>query len=226
MKNFKKFEPFIESACQTVLNVVKQRGISSDTLMFLFCHFLTLLPSFDTEDFHCRPGCGYCCHTRVSVSMAEVLIILDYLNKNDLLNSYKERGAALSASLIQRSISGNSWWVENAIPCLFYDAACGLCSIYEVRPFSCRAYHSLDSKRCKAGYVERIETGIPCYPDFKRSRELFSLAFDRGLTRLGLQSGQFELSSTVCRFLQSPDLTELWIQGREVIPVFLPPEGS
>jgi Fe-S-cluster containining protein len=218
MKDFNKFEPYIESACRTILDMIQSQGLSLKNLKILYHHFLTLLPPFAEEELHCRAGCGYCCHLKVSVSIAEALIILDYLQEHDKLHQHKEQIEILDEPFAQRASADNSWWVKNAIPCLFLDKSTSLCSIYEVRPFSCRAYHSLDELCCKKGYLDRNEIGIPCYLDLKRSRELYSVAFERALAQLGLQSAQFELSSTIGLFLQSPDRIEQWAQGESVLP--------
>jgi uncharacterized protein len=226
MKNFYKFHPYIESASRTVFDSIKLKGLSFNTLVYLYRYFLAQLPPFAEEEFHCAPGCGYCCHLRVSISVAEALIILDYLRKHDQQHLYKERIKNLHEPLAQRAVSNNSWWLENSIPCLFFDQKTLLCTIYEVRPFTCRAYHSLDTQRCKTGFFNRTETAIPCYPDFKRSRELYSVAFERALAELGLQSTQFELSSTIGLFLQSPDLVKKWAQGKMVLPSISTDAGS
>lgn len=218
MKDFYKFKPYIESASRTVFDSIKLKGLTFNTLMNLYRYFLTQLPPFTEEEFHCVQGCGYCCHLRVSISVAEALIILHYLREHDQQHQYKERARNMREPLAQRAVSDNSWWLENSIPCLFLDQKTLLCTIYEARPFTCRAYHSLDIQRCKTGFFNRTETSIPCYPDFKRSRELYSVAFERALAELGLQSTQVELSSTIGLFLQSPDLVKQWAQGKRVLP--------
>jgi uncharacterized protein len=225
MKNFDKFHPYIESVARTVFDSIKLKGLTFNTLMDLYRYFLTQLPPFTEEEFHCVPGCGYCCHLRVSISVAEALIILGYLQEHDQQYKYKERVKNLRAPLAQRAVSDNSWWLENSIPCLFLDPKTLLCTIYEVRPFTCRAYHSLDIQQCKAGFFNRTEIAIPCYPDFKRSRELYSVAFELALADLGLQSDQFELSSTIGLFLQSPHQVKEWAQGKRVLPSILSDSG-
>ena len=218
MKNFYKFQPYIESASRIVLDSIKLKGLTFNTLMNLYRYFLTQLPPFTEEEFHCASGCGYCCHLRITISVAEALIILDHLQKHDQQHEYKERVKNLREPLAKRAASDNSWWLENSIPCLFLEHNTSLCTIYEVRPFICRAYHSLDIQQCKTGFFNKTETAIPCYPDFKRSRELYSVAFEMALAELGLQSTQFELSSTISLFLQSPDLVKQWAQGKRVLP--------
>ena len=217
MKDFNNFEPYIEAACRTIFDLIQLKGFSLNTLVILYRHFLTLLPPFSDEDLQCGPGCGYCCHLKVTVSAAEALIILGYLHRHDRQSLYNELINSLNEPFAQRAITDNS----KTTPCLFLDKSTLLCSIYEVRPFTCRAYHSLDVLQCKTGYLNNTDIGIPCYPDFKRSRELYSVAFERALAQLGLQSAQFELSSTIGLFLQSPGLVKQWAQGEPVLP--LPP---
>lgn len=218
MKNFHKFQPYIESATRIAVQAINLQGLTFNTLTDLYRYFLTQLPPFTQEELHCGPGCGYCCHLRVSISIAEALVILGYLQKYDQLHRYQQRIKDLREPLSERTAADNSWWLENSIPCLFLDQNTLLCNIYEVRPFACRAYHSLDIDRCKTGFFDRTETAIPCFPDVKRSMELYSIAFELALAELGLQSAQFELTSTVGLFLQSPDLVDQWARGKTILP--------
>lgn len=107
MKDFNKFEPYIESACRTIFDLIQLKGFSLNTLVILYRHFLTLLPPFTEEDFHCGPGCGYCCHLKVSVSIAEALIILDYLRGHDRQHLYQELIKSLHEPLAQRAVADN-----------------------------------------------------------------------------------------------------------------------
>jgi Fe-S-cluster containining protein len=225
MKKFHKFLPSIEAASQTICDSITLNGLTYNTLTNLYRSFLARLPPFNEEEFHCAPGCGYCCHLRVSISVAEALIILAYLREHDQQHRYEERVTNERESLAQRAVADNTWWLENSVPCLFLDQKTSLCTIYEVRPFTCRAYHSLDRGRCKTGFIDRTESAIPCFPDFKRSRELYSVAFELALAELGLQSAQFELSSTIGLFLQAPDLVGQWAQGKRVLPAIWSDSG-
>jgi Fe-S-cluster containining protein len=218
MKSFDKFEPYIHAICQTIHSLIAMKGLNIDTIVTLYRHFLTQLVPFDERSIQCSPGCGYCCHLKVSASVAEVLVIVDFLKNNQMVDLGMEPISSIHATSTPRSGQDDGWWVENAVPCIFLDTEKFICNIYEVRPFSCRAYHSLDLEQCRNGYSNRAVTPIPCYSDFKRSREIFSIGFERAMAQMKLQSQQVEVSSTALRFLQQPDLMNKWLAGEQIFP--------
>lgn len=214
MKSYNKFEPVIEANCQTILEMVGLKGLNIKTLTFLYHHFLSHQVPVDNSEIQCSPGCGYCCHLKVTASMAEVLIILGFLHKNEQINQYHKQIKNSHDPLSSRTGKNTNWWVENQVPCLFFEKERQLCRIYEVRPFTCRSYHSLDAKQCERGFSQKAIMPIPCYPDLKRSCEAYSISFDRAMSLLDRQSGQVELSSTVALLIQNPDLKSRWFDGR------------
>jgi len=173
----------------------------------------------DNSEIECSPGCGYCCHLRVTASIPEALIINDFLLKNKQLALYHEQIEASPDFFSSRTNKNINWWVKNRVPCLFLDKGRQLCRIYEVRPFTCRSYHSLDMELCKKGYSQKAITAIPCYPDLKRSYEAYSISFERTMKQLDRQSAQLELSSTVALLIQNPDLINRWFDGGQIISV-------
>lgn len=212
-----KFEHFIEANCQTIEEMIWLKGLSVNTFTLLYNHFVSQEIVADTPDIDCMPGCGYCCHLRVSASVAEILVILNFLQCNEQIEYYREQIKSGSEQFLHDEKRTPDWWVKNAVRCLFFDEERKLCRIYEVRPFSCRGYHSLDVHQCEKGYSHRILCPIPCYPDIKRSQELYSQSFEIVMGQLGKQSSQFELTSSISLFLLKPDLVDQWFAGEYVL---------
>ena len=96
----------------------------------------------------CRAGCDHCCHQPVGLTPPEALAIAAYLRQ--ALDG--EELATIAAVLAQRArqtrglSSAERFSPEH--PCPFLDR--GRCSIYEVRPLSCRGMNSLDAEECRA----------------------------------------------------------------------------
>jgi Fe-S-cluster containining protein len=95
----------------------------------------------------CKAGCDHCCHQSVGVTTAEALAILDHLQQTlspEQLTARTKR--ATTAHERTRGLSAQERYSPEH-PCPFLDA--GHCSIYEVRPLSCRGMNSLDAAECE-----------------------------------------------------------------------------
>lgn len=88
----------------------------------------------------CTRGCDGCCYNWVDALPEEARAILDAVRERGgeeavaaLLAAAKEHVAAA------RKVASGEAWFRLRRPCLFLQG--GACSIYEHRPFTCRAYH-------------------------------------------------------------------------------------
>lgn len=212
MKSYQKFEPIIEKNCTTIRDMVTLKGLNISTLTVLYRHFLSQLTQIDTSAIQCSAGCHYCCYLKVTASIPEILIIMDHLEHTDQLDLFRKEIKNSPHHFPASEIAEDRWWVETRIPCLFLNKDTRLCKIYEVRPFTCRGYHSLDKQACQKGYEEKILTPIPCYPDLKRSREVYSISFERAMQQMGKDSKQVILSEKATALLTNPHLIERWLQ--------------
>ena len=129
-------------------------------------HSLVELLSGQGKVISCRKGCTYCCYHYVTVSLAQGIVIVDYLYKRkgllqQFLNSYdtwrkdgesisddidRIRIHALSSSIPTHQIITNTrdlsaQYLETNIRCPFLVDE--KCSIYQVRPLSCSGHHSV-----------------------------------------------------------------------------------
>ena len=94
----------------------------------------------------CREGCDHCCYQSVGVTPPEALAIFAHLGAT--------RSEAELATLLlrvadarerTRTLSATERFSPEH-PCVFLES--GRCSIYEVRPLSCRGMNSLDADEC------------------------------------------------------------------------------
>ena len=133
----------------------------------------------------CRSGCTFCCYHYVTVSLAQGIVIVDYLYRHrDLLKQFLDNYAAWydqAASLAEdidrtrlRALSSSvpteqilletrplsARYFESSIRCPFL--AQDRCSIYEVRPSSCASHHA-------ASPPEWCAPDSPQRPDIQRS---------------------------------------------------------
>lgn len=112
----------------------------------------------DTQKFACTEGCATCCTRNVMVTTLEGELIRDKIGET-LLLEWIELRLADGDSDIECSSTMNEWaracitnddsWLEDAgaethTPCRLLTEE-QTCPIYEVRPFSCRCFASLES---------------------------------------------------------------------------------
>lgn len=95
----------------------------------------------------CRPGCSYCCHRCVPVSMPEALAIFEQVKhwQEDRLAPLKIRLKAFWE--LAEPLRAKQFWNLRE-PCPFLEE--GLCSIYERRPLLCRCAASTDEGICRS----------------------------------------------------------------------------
>lgn len=96
----------------------------------------------------CRAGCDHCCYQVVGVTPPEALAIADHL-KQTLSAEELERVRVRIGERFERArgLSSEERFSPEH-PCVFLEG--GGCSVYEVRPLSCRGMNSLDAGECAA----------------------------------------------------------------------------
>ncbi len=94
----------------------------------------------------CETGCDHCCHQSVGVTAPEALAIHDHLLKT---RNTKQLEIIRNRVSHQREKTKNLTSRERIspdLPCPFLEQR--KCSIYPVRPLSCRGMNSLDAQAC------------------------------------------------------------------------------
>lgn len=94
----------------------------------------------------CKAGCDHCCYQSVGVTAIEALAIVAHLKAT--LSPEALDAVALHVAETYRTTRGLSTAERFSPdhPCVFLEA--GRCSVYEVRPLSCRGMNSLDAGEC------------------------------------------------------------------------------
>ena len=98
----------------------------------------------------CKAGCAFCCYYKVEARAHEVLVIKDYMSRHfsaDKMASVLEQ-AANNATII-RTLTPRQHLTTN-LKCALLEN--NQCSIYPVRPFRCRNFHSTDAQACEQSF--------------------------------------------------------------------------
>ncbi len=169
----------------------------------------------------CRAGCDHCCHQSVGVTPPEALAIFDHLShtlSDDALERLAAHVAARRAET--RGLSAAERF-SPAHPCVFLEA--GRCTIYEVRPLSCRAMNSLDAGECerrlrdpeaRAAFVAAGLGGHSFLEPIQASHAI-SAGLQLALAELhGLDMHPLDLIGAIDLLLNGPEeVPDAWIGG-------------
>ncbi len=171
----------------------------------------------------CKSGCDHCCHQVVGVTAAEALTIhahLEATRSADELERLKTRVAELHERA--RGLSSAERF-SPAHPCAFLEA--GSCSIYEVRPLSCRGMNSLDAGECASklrepeGRAEFLAKGHGgrCFVEPIQAFRAVSAGLQLGLSELyHLDARPLDLLAVMRLLLEGDaELGDAWAAGQQ-----------
>jgi hypothetical protein len=169
----------------------------------------------------CKAGCDHCCYQAVGVTAPEALAIFAHLTTT-LSASEFERMAARVEQAHQRTLgSSPADRFSPEHPCIFLES--GRCSIYEVRPLSCRGMNSLDAAECRtrlhdvAARSAFVATGVgsSCYMEPIRAFHAVSAGLQLALAELhGLDMRPLDLTRAMrLLFTRGATVGGEWVRG-------------
>ncbi|MDY6990885.1 MAG: YkgJ family cysteine cluster protein [Thermodesulfobacteriota bacterium] len=205
---------------------ILDRGLTRETALALArdglalaermtAHFEAQAPP--AESVACKEGCCYCCFYQVVLTPLEALLIGNHVDeafsKKDK-KALKERiSRTLSLTVGKSREERIQVWHET--PCIFLER--GRCSLYEVRPFVCRAWHSLNAGHCKEAFDSRDPwQGMDCHAHRYHIFESVRAGINTATTELGCQGGTMEMATAIEQYLNGENPTEAWLQGEPV----------
>lgn len=169
----------------------------------------------------CKAGCDHCCYQLVGVTVPEALAIASHLKSRrseSQLVELVQRLGELSEKTQQLSAEAR---FSPEYPCAFLVA--GRCSIYEVRPLSCRGMNSLDARACEQRLRDpstreqflREGSGALTFMEPIRAFHAVSAGLQIGLSELyELDMRPLELTRAVLHLLRAPeDVASEWLTG-------------
>jgi len=188
------------------------------------------------EGVACKAGCDHCCYQSVGVTPPEALAIADHL-KSTLPPAELARVAAHVAERYERTrgLSAAERFSPDH-PCPFLDVGAGQCSIYEVRPLSCRGMNSLDAGECERRLREpgaraaflASGAGSRSFMEPIRAFHAISAGVQIALSEVyHLDMRPLELAAAMNLLLAGPEsLAGDWIEGRAAFEAALGGDGT
>lgn len=163
----------------------------------------------------CKPGCAWCCHQAVALTVAEAARIARFVASNP--GTAGETTARLRAVDAKTRGLGPLQRARLREPCAFLQE--GRCQVYAARPLACAEFSSYDAEACKRGQdTGYLQGGVV----HEKARLLAHQAVYEGL-RAGLaaafpkaDTAPLELTAAVLAFLEDPTLENRWASGADL----------
>jgi hypothetical protein len=154
----------------------------------------------------CKAGCSHCCNARVEAIAPEIFMIAEALGQR----SAPERADILDRLQAHLSAPGQealSWSHRQGCPFLENH----MCSIYQVRPATCRKGHSADVSACEAH-----ASTIPQHLEIVLGAEALQTGTSGAYRQCGFDGAAHELVRSVLLVLLDPSAQARWYAGEPV----------
>ncbi len=162
----------------------------------------------------CRAGCSICCSLRVDTFAHEIFLIARHIRARfspEASGALLARLGAHSTKVTQMTPFAHA--TTNLQCAMLVD---GRCSVYSVRPHSCRRHHSMDVAACQFTYDHPTDLETPAAHD----RDLFRALTEamrqniEAYAELGYDHTFYELGSALHEALTDAAAWERW-QAKE-----------
>ena len=169
------------------------------------------------EPVACKVGCYYCCCYEVVLTPAEALLLGNYVKQTCSEGALADLMKKIDRTLRLRDGKGveERAKVLHDTPCIFL--ASGKCSVYDVRPFACRALHSLNARKCKEGVMARRR--VVEFTGYTHRYYIFQTAkaaLRQFCEKMGCQTTELTIAKAMKQYFELPGRTMAWIRGGEV----------
>jgi Fe-S-cluster containining protein len=162
----------------------------------------------DVGTLACRAGCNWCCHFTVDVRAVEVFSILDFVERSFTAEEKTRVYAEVRANAASLKDLDESARMTRNVKCPFLSA--GRCTIYSVRPQTCRNYHATNVAGCQQSYEDPENSDID--PDFApgvyQAGGAHVEAFSTAMREAGYDVSAYELNCALEAALAEPGARE------------------
>lgn len=165
----------------------------------------------------CQSGCSFCCRTTaVHASSAEILRVASFVKETRSageLAALRVRADETAKAVALLDLDGRA---RAKIPCPLLDTETGSCTVYDVRPVACRAYHSGNVDVCKKAHDEGDANPIlPINPALFHVAHAYAFGMMTGCASEGLDVGPYDLAAALPTALADA-LDDRWLAGERV----------
>lgn len=159
----------------------------------------------------CGPGCHYCCHLKVDVQPAEVFPIIDYLRDHFSLDKIDQIQAKAAANWKRIEPMDIRQHLAANLPCALLEE--GKCSIYPVRPSTCRACHARHLRTCLESFEHPENFDLPGsdLPEVRLALSEVWSAFSQAYADLGYDIRPYDLNGAINEALANSRSRKTWL---------------
>lgn len=160
----------------------------------------------------CSAGCSYCCHVHVDATVPEILAIASHLRRSLTSAALGSLRARLAARVPRvEHLSDEARWSAR-IPCALLGED-GRCSIYDVRPLRCRAFHSCSVTPCREAFEGCAEAEPVKGARLERAHDAVEEGYDQALILAGHPADGHRLEVGLLVALEDPEAGARWLAG-------------
>jgi len=125
-----------------------------------------------TPQITCKPKCSACCKRYVPITLAEALVLIDFLKKHERWDRVAASAEAQrDASMTVRPVA----WFKMGLACPILNQD-GMCDAYPVRPVACSAHFAVSPPEACGPLSTSFNQFEPC--EFAEVHVEFAKAFD------------------------------------------------
>jgi len=164
----------------------------------------------------CRAGCAWCCHQAIMTTVPEVFLIASQVKKRFPPEEQAALRQRLETNVAAYRRQGPEQYNRANHPCAFLQPH-GQCCIYDIRPLTCRGYHSTDVNACRQAYERQIPISPAVIPQNLLAPAMgMAHGLALGAGEAGWAPTQIDLQTGILIALETPDATQQWLHGREI----------
>ena len=179
---------------------------------------LKKLVVYENAQLSCKEGCAYCCHLKVDSRAHEVFLVADYIESNF---------CETEISILKTRLNNRADIIApmTAEDHLRTNVRCGLlqddnrCSVYDVRPSLCRAYHSISLDKCKKTFESPDDMTINSQNQNIRCVARAAVqGFEEALKKIKLDGTAYEINKALLYALENKEYKKNWLLGNKAFP--------
>lgn len=163
----------------------------------------------------CKAGCAFCCHYKVEVRAHEMLLIKDYVSKTFSAEKIAAvlAEAETNAAFI-RTLTPEQHLTTNIKCPMLQD---NQCSIYPVRPFRCRNFHSTDANACEQSHGDpsNMEIATGMIEDVAMFADAHTQGFEAAAEQTGKDARIYDFTTALLEVFNDSNALKRYQRGKK-----------